>query len=227
MGLSLIEALCLSEKVMCNWKDQWKGIAHLLFFVFYFLFGLCVTKQVHVRSYKTLQQIGPSTWPFYFRSEEAGVQREQCDFSKAPRCSAAALERETETQASRPPGLLVHLPESSCTLVTISVKPSFLTWMQIRPDLLNLCSHPIRDLPSYPGRTWLLEMTLLQSSLQFFSAATLEISVQGSALTIWSDSLISTGANSLLTHNESNQTKGWVSSLAWFWWANAVLWPGS
>lgn len=85
------------------------------------------------------------------------------------------------------------------------------TWIQIRPDLLNLHAHPTKDPPSSPGRIWLLEMTLLQSNLQFSSAATLEISVQGSTLpsdlTVW---FLQVQTHCWLTMNQTKPKDGFL-----------------
>lgn len=74
-----------------------------------------------------------------FRGEEASVQREQVTFPKPQGCSAGALERETETQASWLPGWSsVHFSDSCCACISLREALSPNTCVHVEP-LLSLC----------------------------------------------------------------------------------------
>lgn len=105
-------------------------------------------------------------------------------FPKPQGCSAAAWRERLKLRLPDSlAGLLVYFSDSFCAHIRVSVKPCFLT-LVCSSDLnvLNLGSHSIKDLCSSPGRTWPLEMTLLQSNLKYLAVITLETQVQGSAL---------------------------------------------
>lgn len=146
-------------------------------------------------------------------------------------CSAAALEIETETQASKLPAwslFSVSFSTSCCAHIRASMKPCLRTPVyRFGLDKVSLCSHSV-ICTALPTECGLVQDDRVPKQLTinpWLCHHSRNISLR-MGFTIWSDSLISTGANSSLTHSESNQAKGWVPGLSWFQRANAVLWPG-